>query len=208
MDKAWYRVRDEKIRELQALVADGTLVGKGKSERLKIVCGSFYDWLGEAALVVPDLGIAYDVRPDHETRDVARTRTDHEFIRELLDRGACNLELPLDMEAPLIIESPKRFDVDMARVVAVGLRSGVRENWRELRAIEEQIEAITEEFGGEDVLREQTRAHLEEAKASLLQLHRDLQEYTGPFELPEPDEDLRSIAQRIVDNEVKHVTTR
>lgn len=42
----------------------------------------------------------------------------------------------------------------------------------------------------------------------LVDLHEQLQEYTGPSELPEPDEDLRTIVQRIVDNEVKHVPTR
>jgi hypothetical protein len=41
----------------------------------------------------------------------------------------------------------------------------------------------------------------------LLELHGELQQYTGPFELPEPDEDIRAIVQKIVDNEVKHVPT-
>ncbi len=208
-DKAWYRMRAARVRELRALVADGTLVGKGKGSRLKIACGSFYDWKGEPVPVVPDLGIAFDVRPDDRAREVARERDDHAFIRELLDRGACKFDLPLDMESPLAVEQPVTgFGLEMARIVAVSLRDGVRENWRELRAIEEQVELITEEFDGEDVLHAKVRENFEEAKAGLVELHEQVQEYTGPFELPDPDDDLRAMVQRIVDNEVAHVPTR
>jgi hypothetical protein len=207
-DDAWYRMRDEKIAELRALVTAGTLTGKGKGKRMKIACGSFYGWLGRPVPVVPDLGIEFDVRPDDRAAEVARAQGDHEFIQRLLDRGACNLELPLDMESPLIVEAPKRFGVELARVLAVAIRAGVRENWQELRAIDEQVEAITEEFDGEDVLHSRVRGNLDETKAMLIDLHEQLQEYTGPFELPEPDEEIRAIVQRIVDNEVKHVPTR
>jgi hypothetical protein len=104
--------------------------------------------------------------------------------------------------------SPEGFGVELARILAAAIRSGVQENWRELRAVEEQVESITEEFDGEDVLRARVRAHVDEAKAMLIDMHRQLQEYTGPFELPEPDEELRSMVQHIVDNEVAHVPVR
>jgi len=84
----------------------------------------------------------------------------------------------------------------------------VQENWRELRAVEEQVESITEDFDGEDVLHARFRASFDEAKAMLIELHTEVQEYTGPFELPEPDDELRALVQRIVDNEVKHMPTR
>lgn len=207
-DEAWYRVRDEKVAELRKLVADGTLTGKGKGKRMKIACGSFYGWLGQPVPVVPELGMGFDVRPDEREREVARARADHAFIREVLNRGACMLELPLDMESPLDVEPPSGFNPELARLVAVTIRAGVRENWQELRAIDEQIEAITEEYAGEDVLHARVRGNLDEAKAMLLELHEELQEYTGPFDLPEPDEELRATIQRIVDNEVKHVPVR
>ncbi len=54
-DEAWYRVRDRKVAELRALVAAGTLTGKGRGKRLKISCGAFYDWLGKP---VPSLTTA------------------------------------------------------------------------------------------------------------------------------------------------------
>jgi hypothetical protein len=67
---------------------------------------------------------------------------------------------------------------------------------------------ITGKYGGEDVLHARVRVNLNEAKARLLELHGDLQEYTGPFDLPDPDEETRAIVQRIVDNDVNHVPTR
>lgn len=208
-DAAWYRVCDEQVQELRALLAAGALVGRGKGRRLKIACGSFYDWWGQPVPVVPDLGIAFDVRPDEEAREVARERDDQEFIRELLDRGACKFDLPLDMESPLVVEPPtKGFGLEMARTLAVRIRSGVQENWRELRAIEEQLDAISEEYGGEDVLHARARVPFDEAKADLLELHERVQAYTGPFELPEPDDELRGMIQHIVDNEAKHVPVR
>lgn len=208
-DKAWYRTRAARVRELRALVAEGSLAGKGKGSHLKIACGSFYDWLGEPVPVVPDLGIAFDVRPDDRAQEVARERDDQAFMRELLNRGACKFDLPLDMESPLAIEPPEKgFGLEMARVLAVQLRAGVRENWRGLRAVDEQVEMIAAEFGGEDVLHSQLRENFDEAKVGLIELHAQVQEYTGPFDLPQPDEDVRAIAQRIVDNEVKHLRLR
>jgi hypothetical protein len=190
-------------------VAAGTLSGKGKGRRLQIECGSFYDWLGKPVPVIPEMGLEFEVRPDAREREVALERGDHEYIRRLLDRGACKLELPLDMESPLVVEHPvKGFGVEMARILAVSVRSGVQENWRELRAVEEQVESITEDFGGEDVLHARFRASFDEAKAMLIELHEQVQEYTGPFELPEPDDELRAIIQRIVDNEVAHLPMR
>lgn len=72
----------------------------------------------------------------------------------------------------------------------------------------EQIDAMTEEYGGEDVLHERMRGYLDDAKATLVDVHKELQTYTGSFELPEPDEDLRATIQRIIDNEVNHVPMR
>ena len=201
-------MRDEKIAELKMLVSAGTLTGKGAGKRMKIACGSFYGWSGQPVPVVPDLGIDFDVRPDDREWEVAWARRSHEVMQRLLDRGACKLELPLDMEAPLTLDVPKRYGVEMARVLAVSVRTGVRESWRELRAVEEQSDAITEEFGGEDVLHAPVRRHLDETKAMLCDLQEQLQEYTGPLEMPEPDDERRATVQKIVDSEVAHVPMR
>ncbi len=51
--------------------------------------------------------------------------------------------------------------------------------------------------------------YFDEAKATLTELRGQVQEYTGPFELPEPDDELRAMVQRVVvDREVTHVPTR
>lgn len=42
----------------------------------------------------------------------------------------------------------------------------------------------------------------------LLEVHEQAQKYTGPFDLPEPDDELRAMMQQIVDNEVTHVPVR
>ncbi len=208
-DEAWYRVRDAKLAEIKELLAAGKLKGSGKGKRLKIECGSFYDWLPEPVPVPPELGIEYDMQPDHREREVERARKDHAFIRGLLDRGACDFELPLDMESPLLLEPPPRdFGVELARILATALRTGVQENWRELRAVEEQIETMTEAFDGEDVLHERMRGYLDEAKTTLIDLHEQVQTYTGPFELPEPDDELRAMVERIVEREAGNVPTR
>jgi hypothetical protein len=50
-------------------------------------------------------------------------------------------------------------------------------------------------------------------RTTQLQLRRDwrvrnVQKYTGPFELPEPDEELRATIEKIVEHEVRNVPTR
>jgi hypothetical protein len=207
-DEAWYRVRDRKTAELRALCAAGTLVSSGKGKRLKIESGSFYDWLGAEVPVAPEFGIDFQVLPDHRKPDVERKLKDHAFIRKLLDRGACNFDLPLDMEAPLAAEPPSNFGVEMARILAVTIRANLQENWRELRAIEDRLDLIIEDCDGEDVLHPRVRTHLDQAKATLIELHEKLQTYTGPFDLPEPDEELRATIEKIVEHEVRNVPTR
>jgi len=208
-DEAWYRVRDQKVIELRALCEAGTLVSTGKGKRMKIESGSFYDWLGERVPVPPDFGMEFEVLPDHREADMERKLNDHAFIRKLLDRGACSFDLPLDMDAPLAVEPPpSNFGVEMARILAVALRTNVQENWRELRAIEERLELISEDFDGEDVLHPRVRTQFDKAKATLTELHEKLQAYTGPFELPEPDEEIRATIDRIVEHEVRNVPMR
>jgi hypothetical protein len=208
-DEAWYRVRDQKLAELRALAEAGTLASSGKGKRMKIACGSFYDWLGEPVPVAPDFGLEFEVMPDHRKADVDRKLRDHAFIRKLLDRGACKFDLPLDIESPLVMAVPPGgFDVELARVLAVALRAGVRENWRELRAIELQIDEVIAAFDGEDVLHPLVRDLFNEAKATLIELHDKVQEYTGPFELPEPDDELRATIEKIIAREASHVPTR
>jgi hypothetical protein len=47
-----------------------------------------------------------------------------------------------------------------------------------------------------------------EAKALLHELHENVQAYTGPFELPDPVEEVRTAIATIAEHEIKHVPTR
>lgn len=187
----------------------GTLVSSGKGKRLKIACGSFYDWLKEPVPVAPDFGFEFEVLPDHRQHEEERRLRDDAFIRTLLDRGACHFDLPLDMESPLTLAVPHAgFGVEMARVPAVAVRATLRGNWQELRAIEEQLESMIEAFDGEDVLHPHVRKPFDKAKAMLLKLHEHVQKYTGPLELPDPDEELRATIAKIIERAASNVPTR
>lgn len=184
-DGAWYRVRDEKLAELRAAIAAGTLVSRGKGKRAKVESGAFFDWRGEPVPVVPDFGMRFEVRPDADAAEVRRGRRHHEFIRKLLDRAACMMERPLHVDGPLLQEPSGRFDADFARLVVFTLRSLMTEDWRELCAIERRLDAVSEELDGEDVLHPSLRERFDEAKAGLLKLREQLLKYVGEFELPE-----------------------
>ena len=202
-DEAWYRVRDGKVAEMKTAIASGALVSKGKGARAKVECGSFYDWIGEPVLVVPDVGIDFDVRPDAQAAEVQRARRGDADIREVLDRGACNLKLPLDMTAPLPGEPPASFGPEMALALALTIRSGLCANAVQLRAVEEKIDEFAAEFEGEDVLHPGPRERLTATKQLLDEVYRGLAEYTGPFEFPAPDDTVRALVDRIVEGELR-----
>jgi hypothetical protein len=52
------------------------------------------------------------------------------------------------------------------------------------------------------------RERLDEAKALLTDLHQRVQTYTGPFELPEPDDELGGVVERLAEREMQNVPTR
>jgi three-Cys-motif partner protein len=62
-------------------------------------------------------------------------------------------------------------------------------------------QAIGPRIEGEDY-GDDIRERLESSLASLRELHERVERYTGPFELPEPDDELRAMVERIVANSV------
>ena len=60
-------------------------------------------------------------------------------------------------------------------------------HWQQLRAVEMVLDEVAEEFGGEDVLKPTLRQEIAAAKEKALAVQVTLQEWTGAFELPEPD---------------------
>ena len=172
--EAWEPVEREYQRELSRLVSDGVLEAKGKGKALRISSRSFYGWLGREVPVLPEWGAGYDVRPDGEAERVAQERGRRASVRHRLEEILTD-----DDKAPWWTQASKR----LTEVIEAGLKA----NWPELRALEIVLDEVAEEFGGEDVLKPRLRQDLEETKQKALDLHTAVQDWAGPFELPEPD---------------------
>jgi hypothetical protein len=208
-DEAWYRVRDQMVKELASLARAGTLISSGNGRALKIQCGALYDWLGQPTPAVPASGARFEVLPDHRAEEVRRLRDDHEFVRSLLERSAVDFALPLNITEPFDLEvRPRGFDVELARFVVATVKRHIEEGWQEVRAIEDQVELIADELDGEDPLHPRVRRNMDGARDRLLDVHKSLQKYTGPFELPEPDTEIRDKITRIVEREARVVHRR
>ena len=54
-----------------------------------------------------------------------------------------------------------------------------------MRALETALDFITDEFGGEDVLKPITWEALDKTHQKALSIHELIQDWTGPFELPD-----------------------
>jgi len=205
-DEAWKWLMREKASQLRSLVDDGTLIARGKGTRLKIACGSFYDWLGEPVPVLPDWGIDVEVFADDradEAKGLTDRRTD---VLDLIDRLAVRSALPFDLERPLRQEPPAEgiFDEELLRTLAVSIRAEVNSHWQQLLTFELVIDEMIAEFDGEDVLQPDVREVLGEARATLIELHERAQRYTGPFDLPaEADDEVLASVRRIVEREVR-----
>ena len=71
-------------------------------------------------------------------------------------------------------------------------------HWQQLRAVEMALDEVAEEFGVEDVLKPTLRQEIAAAKEKALALHVTLQEWTGAFELPEPDPEALKETRRLI----------
>jgi len=71
-------------------------------------------------------------------------------------------------------------------------------HWQQLRAVEMVLDEVAEEFGGEDVLKPSLRQEIAAAKEKALAVHVTLQEWTGAFELPEPDPEALEETRRLI----------
>jgi hypothetical protein len=186
---AWKRMCREKEQEIARLVEQGVLVGTRKRQRLYVNAGSFYDWLGEPVPVFPDWGREFDILPDKKAGEVRRLRQAREAAREALTHVP--LSLGEDLVGRKLGHSPK----DPARanrvadVLGTTLREGIQMRWRELLEVELVLEEIAPEFDGEDPARPRERQALAEGKKELKELHQQVQEYVGSFDLPGPDEE-------------------
>ena len=77
---------------------------------------------------------------------------------------------------------------DVTRAFALKQRLGIAATWAELRATEVVLDEVRAEFGGEEVAPDVLIEMLGDARNDLLQLHETSQPFSGPFELPDPNE--------------------
>ena len=71
-------------------------------------------------------------------------------------------------------------------------------HWQQLRAVEMVLDEVAEEFGVEDVLKPSLRQEIAAAKEKALAVQVALQEWTGAFELPEPDPETLEETRRLI----------
>ena len=197
--KSWARVRAEKKREIAALVKEGALPGRGKGKGLLVQVGPFYDRLGEPVPVEPEWAMAYDVRPDDQAGEVKAHRYWREQAREAYRRGP-TAPIPYLPDLELDTGEPSQIDeiVDVHKKL---LRSGVVDQWRLLGAVEQNIGEVAAQFDGEDPAIPELRHVLDHSKERLIDLHKETQRYTGPFELAEPDEEELAWVREIMGRE-------
>ena len=190
-------MKAEKQRGIAALVKDGTLQSRGKGKALRVELGPFYDWLGEPAPVEPEWAKAYDVRADFDNEVRA-----HRFGRDRAwkaYRWGPTTPIPHVGDLELDEGEPSRMD-EIVAAHKERMRSGVEEQWRLLGAVEPVVGEVAVEFDGDDPALPVLRQVLDHSREKLEELHGETERFTGPFELPEPDEEdvafVREIAER------------
>ena len=184
---AWKRMCREKEQEIARLVEQGVLVGTRKRWRLYVNAGSFYDWLGEPTPVFPDWG--FEILPDRKAGEVRRLRQAREAAREALTHVP--LSLGEDLVGRKLGHSPEDSTRTnrVAEAVGTTLREGIQMRWRELLEVELVLDEIAPEFDGEHPARSRERQALTQGRTELKELHEQVQEYVGPFDLPGSDEE-------------------
>ena len=152
-----------------------------------------HGWLMSMALCIDEVQmLGYAIL--QETNDAKLRRR----VKQLIARGPGQVESPV--ETP---DSEGRKDGEhtidwLLRSLVTAIKTGTEQNWRELRAIDMAVEEVAEEFGGEDPLRADGRALLDEGKARCRQLHEDIRFFVEPFELPEPGEADVELVRRLI----------
>ncbi len=144
----------------------------------------------------PEWGLKFDVFPDSKSAEVVRLRDEQARVRAIIKRAATP-------RADLIPGPRGKGDASWGDEIAEGLLDNVASRaqnyWREVLAIDAVVAEIKEEFAGEDPLVPVARGVLESIRASLVDLHEELQKNGVKDPLPELDEDtllrVRSVAR-------------
>ena len=139
----------------------------------------------------PKWGAAYDVRPDGEAEQVVLERGRRGKIQKRLKQILTD-----DDRAPWWTQG--------SRHLTLAIEKGLKGIWSEVLALEVVLDEVAEEFEGDDVLKPALREEIEAAKIKALDIHTAIQDWTGPFELPEADQDAvkqtRDLVERWAEN--------
>ena len=109
------------------------------------------------------------------------------------------IRVPVDLTLPHERLPGEHWMDSSVRALVVGIRSGLELHWCELGSIEIGIDEVAVDFDGEDPLRADTRAMLDDSKSKCLQVHEDIQLYVAPFALPEPSEDDIALVRKLIE---------
>lgn len=200
----WRRLVADDRRELEKLVATGTLRGVRQGRRVVIEAGSFYDWLGEKMPVFSEGCTDYDVRPDADAARVAQQQQALRDVRQILAMAPRPSLVPVGIDRASADDAAADAEPDWVQTLATTIRDGVQTRWAELRLIEIIVDEIAHlQFDGEDPLWPARRSRLDDCRRRLAALRAGVQSDVGDFELPEPGpqdiEAFRRIVQWRVD---------
>ena len=189
----WQRLQGEKAKELARLVAQGVLQGAGKGKALRIHQVSFYAWLGRDVPVEPEWGSGYEVLPDGESARVEFLRKKRQDLWQSFRFSPAGASDPVRSQG----EEPPLWS-RLAEALQERMKAELPCHWQQLRAVEMVLDEVAEEFGGEDVLKPTLRQEIAAAKEKALAVQVTLQEWTGAFELPEPDPEALKETRRLI----------
>jgi hypothetical protein len=201
-NKAWNRVYRATQKELEQLVADGTLPARLRGRGVLVPAGAFYDWRGEPTPVYPEDVWEFDIRPDDQAEQVAEDRRAQAAVRRILDRAPKPLSKPADLSVTVEQKEGTGFGTEVEHALVISICDLVRQHWCEARAMEVAVAEVAEEFDGEDPFKADTRSLLDGCLDSCRQLRDEMADYVE-IELPEPGEDdvaqVRRLIAKVVD---------
>jgi hypothetical protein len=138
-----------------------------------------------------------------EVLTATKDRTLKRDVRRLMARAPSEVYVPVDLTpSPGRNVFKKGFGDGLMHALVLGITQGVQQHWYELRSIEIGVAEVAEEFGGEDPLRADTRALLDDCLRSCRELRDEMADY-AEIELPEPTEDgvaqVRTLIETVVE---------
>ena len=197
LPEAWDRVQAEKAKELAALVRSGELTGRGRGKALEVEAGGFYDWLGEPVPVLPAWAEAYEVVPDSEAEATAMHRYRREEAHKAYQEGPTELIVHLpDLPEEHKPKTPSQVN-ELVAASKETLKEGIVDVWHQVVAADRVIAEVADDFDGEDPATPDVREAIQDCREGLAELHKDVQSYTGPFELGEPSDEQLAVVQRL-----------